>query len=827
MPRALIIERSATLRKSLERRLLERAFETEPMARPTQALEHLQTTRTPPDLVVLGWPEHPPEGLDPLLAWLADTDTPVLLICEQIDSQRSRWVAGRPNASLLTWNQIERLHDVLDASTSADSPFGLETDDREDDSLTILLVDDSRTVRTSYSKLLKEHGYHVIVADNVESGFAMACEQAIDIAIIDYFMPEATGDELCRRLGNDPRTASTLRSILTGSYRDNIIQAGLQAGAIEVMFKNEAQALFLARVDAMRRNVVQRRGLHKRQRHLEGILNAVGDGVYGVDNDGRLTFMNPTARRLLALEGCQLQGNRPHALFHYASADGTAVDEETCFLTAAYTTGESIRQWETVFWSRKGECLPVEGTILPLRIGDRRHGSVVAFRDVSEHLSLQQELLHQATHDTLTGLYNRGHFEDQLNQEIQRVQRTGDCSALVFVDLDRFKYINDTAGHAAGDQLLQEVAKLLQSRLRGSDSLGRIGGDEFAILLRNVKPEQLEHAADAFRQLLVDFDFNHAGKSYNIAGSIGVTRLDTEHDSMEEAMARADHAARIAKEMGRNQTHLFQPSDDRRQLIHQELGWSQRLTQALQQQRFLLLRQPVKWVNNQHSVPSEEMLLRLQEQQRLTRPNAFLSAAERFGLMERIDHWVLQSVIAELGKNQHPEAPVLWVNLAASTLAEPKLAESILHWLAQHQVQGSRLGLEISEATAHRELESLLRLAEAVRPHGVQIGLDDFGGGLGSFTRLRQMPVDQLKMDPEIIHSVHRDNISQEILTATVRVARALGIITIGKCIETHEQAEMARNCGVDGLQGNYIQEPSQTTPGKNPPLQANGTEDC
>jgi diguanylate cyclase (GGDEF)-like protein/PAS domain S-box-containing protein len=801
MPRALIIERSATLRHSLQRRLLERAFECEVARQVDHALELIGERRDDFDLVVLGWPEHTPEAFSTLLQALAEHPTPLILLSDQLKQSRQQWAAKRANCALLSWSQVDRLHDLLDANSDADSPFGLSDSAAPDEAIEILLVDDSRTVRRRYSKLLQGHGYVVSTAEDVASGFAAACEGNFDLAIIDYFMPDNTGDVLCRQIKQDARTSRMLCSILTGSYSDNIIQDGLEAGAIEVMFKNEAEALFLTRVAAMRNTVIQRRGLEHRQRHLEGILNAVGEGVYGVDNAGQLTFMNPTARRLLGLEGAQLRGCEPRGLFHHAGRDGKALDAETCFLTGAYATGESLHQWENVFWSSDGTSIPVEGTILPLRIDDRRRGSVVAFRDVSEQEKLQNELLFQANHDTLTGLFNRGHFEQQVTQEIQRVQRTGDSSALLFIDLDRFKHVNDTAGHAAGDQLLQEVGNLLSSRLRGSDSLGRIGGDEFAILLRNVGLSDLTTAADAFRRLLVDYDFEHEGKTYLVAGSIGVTLIDTQGDSLEEVMARADHAARTAKEAGRNQTHIFQPEDDTRSETHQALGWSQRLSDALEHDRFALHQQTI--VSCSHGGDETEVLLRLVENERIIRPSAFLPAAERFGLAEAIDCWVLENSLLTLAERgaQHR----IWINLTASSLADEALGQQIIGWLSRYGVEGSQLGLELDEAAAIRQSEGLRKLADTLSPYGVVFGLDNFGASLGSFNRLRQLPVSQIKLDAELISALGTDDTQQAMLAASASIAKTMAVRTIVKGLETAAQADIAKRCKVDGLQGEFL----------------------
>jgi PAS domain S-box-containing protein len=231
--------------------------------------------------------------------------------------------------------------------------------------------------------------------------------------------------------------------------------------------------------------------LRSHGRRLGGILSSVGDGVYGVDNNGRITFMNLTARQIQGFEGEEeYLTTAPHALFHGAFHDGTAIPGESCYLTRAYASGEKVNNWQTVFWNTARRPLPVECTVLPLHIDGSREGSVVAFRDVSERKLMEEELRWQANHDSLTKLLNRNYFENQLEQEVHRLSRSRESSALLYLDLDQFKYINDTAGHAAGNRLLIEVGHALQTRLRASDTLARLGGDEFAIIIGRPTPRR-------------------------------------------------------------------------------------------------------------------------------------------------------------------------------------------------------------------------------------------------------------------------------------------------------------------------------------------------
>ncbi|PSQ93594.1 MAG: two-component system response regulator, partial [Proteobacteria bacterium SW_6_67_9] len=481
MRRILLIEQSATRRHALARQFPRDSFDTQVIATYEEALTRLKDPEAQFDAIVLGWPEQAAAITDELLALLgqeAYRRLAVVVLSDSHESAQVNWITERPGTALLLWEEHREIREVLarvwrrlPQSEEIDTTVPGESGDTR--GIRILLVDDSPTARYTYRQLLTNNGYEVTTADSVDE----------------------TGDVLCQRLRQDPRTYHITVSVLTGTYVDHVIADNLAAGAVECMFKNEADELFLARVAAMSRSIRARRSVERERRYLEGILSSVGDGVFGVDNAGRLSFMNPVARTILDFHPSDdIIGREARALFHYADAYGRPCTPEDCFLSQAYLSGERLTNWQTYFWTRKRQPVPVEGTLYPLTIDGERYGSVVAFRDITERRLLEDQLRWQANHDALTRLLNRHYFEQSLHHEFQRIARSGGTSALVFVDLDQFKYINDTAGHAGGDQLLLEVSRRLSTRLRGSDILARLGGDEFALLLHDVDASRIAQA---------------------------------------------------------------------------------------------------------------------------------------------------------------------------------------------------------------------------------------------------------------------------------------------------------------------------------------------
>ena len=626
--------------------------------------------------VIVGWPTQDSDrdfkALTNKLREHVVSHLAVLLMSESMSSSAVGWLKHRKRSALLLWSDYSEVPDALGRLLDPHRQRRVNfLEELADHHLRVLFVDDSPTVRIAFRRLLMKHGFLVETAATVAEGYARALESQFDIAIIDYFMPEQNGTALVAKLKANPATQSIMSAVITGTYSDTVINDSLVAGAVECIFKSEAKELFLTRIASMARAIVDRKSIDNERRRLEGILSSVGDGVYGVDTAGIIQFANPAALEILGFTSeDQLVGSSAYELFHSRHEDGSRMQMDTCFLSQCYSSGNQVAGWQTSFWSRSGRVLPVECTVYPLEINGARQGSVVAFRDVSARKILEEELRWQATHDSLTKLANRSHFEDELEQEVHRLKRGDQISALLFVDLDRFKYINDTAGHVAGDRLLVEVANRLRKRLRMSDSLARIGGDEYAIILRNVRAESVVTTAEQFRLSLEDAPFIHEGKQYIISATIGIALMDRHTPAPGEAMANADIACHLAKAEGRNRVHVFSQEGDERVAMDMELGWSARLKQALKHDHFELIFQPI--VNTSQidfdQLPAEEgglwqkaksgefqefeTLLRLRDPDgKLIAPDAFLPTAERFNLMRQIDQWVIDRAFSELG---HP-----------------------------------------------------------------------------------------------------------------------------------------------------------------------------
>ncbi|TNF36347.1 MAG: GGDEF domain-containing response regulator, partial [Gammaproteobacteria bacterium] len=673
-------------------------------------------------------------------------------------------------------------------------------------------------------RLLERHGYITETAESVQDALDQAQKKPIDVVITDYFMPDENGDVLCQKLRDNPKTAGIRTAVITGTYLDEVIKDCLDAGAVECMFKNEAEELFLARIAAMSRFINVQKNIEAEHSRLSGILESVGEGVYGVDNDGNITFVNPAALKIMGKrDAASVIGKSAKQVFHYNVSDDLRNDR----LYRAYGKSVELRCWETSFHHRDGNPVPVECTVYPLHINKKQQGSVVAFRDISERKMLEEKLHWQATHDHLTGLHNRRFFEDQLDSEIKQLNRNAASHALLYLDLDRFKYINDTAGHEAGDNLLIDVSRILTSSLRKEDVLARLGGDEFAIILRNVDDKLAKQIAESHRRALDKFNFIHGGQAYNIHASIGVAMMDAKGMTSGDALANADIACHIAKRSGRNQVHMYEPSSDEKNIMGTELGWSKRLRDAVKNNGFVLHYQPILDMEyiNLHNLPAEdgaiwqryssksknplhfELLLRMKgEGGVLYNPDSFIPTAERFNLMRDVDVWVLEEALQRLERCRQSRPEITFsINLSGNSINSSDSLKNIKSIIRDAGEISTGIVFEVTETCAINNFDSANAFIDELKALGCRFSLDDFGSGFCSFSQLKCLPADFVKIDGQFVKGMARGSIDRAIVTAMNDVAHSLGRYTVAEYVESPEILRLLKICGVDRVQGHYV----------------------
>lgn len=430
-----------------------------------------------------------------------------------------------------------------------------------------------------------------------------------------------------------------------------------------------------------------------------------------------------------------------------------------------------------------------------------------------EHRRAEATIYHMAFHDPLTGLFNRHFFEQRLTQALQTVRIGGVGHVLLYLDLDQFKVVNDTCGHIAGDELLKQLAFLLQSQLRESDILARLGGDEFGLLLEGCPRDHAEHIATKLLQAINEFRFSWSGKSFAVGGSIGLVPISTSDTNVSELLRSADIACYAAKDLGRNRIHIY--SEDDTELLRRqgEMQWVSRINAALDEGRFLLYRQsivPLKY--GQGHGESCEMLLRLlDENGNLVLPGAFLSAAERYNLASAIDRWVVQHLLSTIAMTRDLGLPIpelFFVNISGATLNDGSFFDFVREQLARTRLPASRLCLEITETAAIANLSRAVQFIENFRREGCYFALDDFGAGLSSFSYLKTIPVDYLKIDGHFVKNILNDPINRAIVESINQIGHVAGLKTIAEFVEEELIRQQLTNIGVDFAQGYALHRP-------------------
>ena len=424
--------------------------------------------------------------------------------------------------------------------------------------------------------------------------------------------------------------------------------------------------------------------------------------------------------------------------------------------------------------------------------------------DISEQRQLTELLTYQASHDALTELFNRREFERQVEQALARVAAGGPPSALLYIDLDQFKVINDTSGHVAGDQLLSQLALVMREQMRAGEVLARLGGDEFGVLAGNADRSEIMRLADRLRTHIDGYVFVWERRTYTISASIGVVMIDDPSSTLKDLFAQADTACYMAKESGRNRIHLFLKEDDETTRRHGEMEWVNRLRWALDEGRLLLYYQQLqslKGDDGQHI----ELLLRLRDEDgAVVMPGAFLPAAERYGLMPLIDRWVIENALANFNR-LHVDGPLLRscaINLSGASIDDESLAERILELLRLYDVAPDRVCFEITETLAVRDMAQTVRFIDRLRQVGCRIALDDFGAGMSSFGYLKNLPIDVIKIDGSFIRDMATDPMSLAIVRAVADIGHQRGLEVIAEWVTDGATVGLLRGIGVDYAQG-------------------------
>lgn len=546
-------------------------------------------------------------------------------------------------------------------------------------------------------------------------------------------------------------------------------------------------------------------------------LESIGDGVITTDVDGAIAYMNPAAESLTHWKAAQAQGLPLAALFNLldenAQAEGFALIEH---ILGGQLTGGS--EHSKLIQCLDGSTVSVTLVGAPIRSAGKVSGAVLVLHDMTQERQYIANLSWQATHDALTGLANRREFEFRLEQVLHGIGRQQSGHALMFLDLDQFKLVNDTCGHAAGDELLRHICALLQSDLREGDTLARLGGDEFGILLENCPPLVAEKIAESLRRTVQNLHFVWKGRPFVTTVSIGLVHISHIPTTLETSLRAADMACYMAKEKGRNRVQVYHADDSELSLRFGEMAWIQRLHMALEENRFCLYAQEIAALGHTEAGAGHiEILLRLHDEAgRIILPDSFIPAAERYGLMTSLDRWVVENVFKLIARCmiERPGRPMAMcaINLSGITIGDDDFLSFLREKFNAYGIPPSMICFEITETSAISNLGSAIRFINELKALGCFFSLDDFCAGMSSFAYLKHLPVDFLKIDGSFVKDMLDDPINRAMVEVINHIGHVMGKRTIAEFVETPHIEQALLEIGVDYAQGYLIERPQLFT---------------
>ncbi|MGD8567777.1 MAG: EAL domain-containing protein [Gammaproteobacteria bacterium] len=556
--------------------------------------------------------------------------------------------------------------------------------------------------------------------------------------------------------------------------------------------------------------------LYEAKEQAEVTLHAIGDAVITTNSAGEVVYLNPAAEHLTGWRHEDAVGRNIAEVYCVKDENGKNTVDHPIYQGKIDGQAMALHP-HCILTSRDENEYIVKDTSSPLyNHGGNKFGMVLVSRDVTHERTLANQLSWQARHDSLTGLANRRQFEHTLMTLLSNFDVEGAKHALLYLDLDQFKLVNDTCGHIAGDELLKQIVILLKSNIREADLLARLGGDEFGLILEGCPMDKAERIANQLVEAVREFRFVWKGKVFSLGVSIGLAMIDEHRRDAETVLSAADAACFIAKDKGRNRVWIHQLDDAEVAQRHGEMEWASKINTALEENRFLLYYQKVQPITENDGRHYYEFLVRMvNEAGEIISPMSFIPAAERYGTMVAIDRWVLRRVFSWLGKNSQKIKPhdVYSINLSGQSLCDDSFLQFCVSEIVNSKIDPRNICFEITETAAISNWSHASAFVTALKSRGCRFALDDFGSGMSSFNYLKNLPVDYIKIDGAFVSDMLTDSVDQVMVNAINQIGQSMGIKTIAEFVENQEILEMLKQMHVDFAQGFGVHVPEALEP--------------
>jgi diguanylate cyclase (GGDEF)-like protein/PAS domain S-box-containing protein len=704
-------------------------------------------------------------------------------------------IPGDPDAAQLA-NTINRLFDAV-----GERDEKIQGRDR-------LFTDFARTL----PEIVIVHDEKILLAnESAASLIGLESPQLIGRDVADLVKPAYRAlfrNTMAKRLAGENVPRRLEIQLINGN------EAGLwvEAQSSNIEFHGRPAILTVARDVSHRKSLEV--SLSRSKRQAQYTLESIAEGVITTDNDGLIDYMNQSAETLIGTNRDDAAGHRVGELF-------TLVDDAD-----RRPLGDPVERClamrRRVNMGRRAVMVTVDGehehsieiTASPIRgPGSSISGTVVVFHDVGEIRGLTQKMSYQATHDPLTGLVNRREFERRLDEAMDDAHAEEAVHMLFYMDLDRFKAVNDSCGHLAGDNMLREVASLIKEQVRDSDFVGRLGGDEFGALLIGCPIEKARQIASDICNAIADYRFVWKDKIFNIGISIGLVEISHVSGTLQDVMSAADSACYVAKQEGRGKVHVYSARDEAIARERGDIQWLRQLQAALHEDKFQLAVQPIIAMSGGvESGPATEVFIRLPDAHgRITDTAEFLRPAERYQLMPQIDRWVVNAALTALssGEIKLASGRSCALNLSGQTLGDESFLGFVVEALDHTGVAPSSICFEVTEKAILSNVQHAQRFIEVLHGIGCEFSLDDFGSGMGSFSSLKHLPIDYLKIDGTYTRNLQADEVNPEMVLAMIQLARTMQFRIVAEEVEHQEDFDWLRNVGVDFVQGHFIEPPA------------------
>ena len=682
----------------------------------------------------------------------------------------------------------------------------------------ILIVDDQKANLVALEATLADlDNVEIISATSGPEALSILLKQTVAMVLLDVQMPGMDGFEVASYMRQRSKTRHIPIIFLTAiNKEESYMFKGYESGGVDFMFKPFDPFVLLSKVRIFLE-------LDGRQRQLEDalsklkqvktsnevLLRSVGEGIIGVCLKGTITFVNPAAEMILGVHSSALIGQH---LYEAVNVSTHHAEKTGWFHTKLYKACSEGRAFHTdvgVFRSHHDKMLPVEYTASPTHSPSGKFdGAVIVFKDITERKKIEEKLHYMAQYDALTELGNRNLFSSALNNSITYSDHSGQSFALLFMDLDRFKQVNDTLGHDAGDELLKEVAIRVAQCIRDSDILCRLGGDEFTVIING---EYAEKASVRVSEKLIQAlsqPFEIFGQELYVGASIGIVYYPEMGKDTSELIRNADMAMYQAKHEGRNRYRVFEP--DMKTQVEESMALEVELRRAVETMDFQLHYQP-KFDMTNGQVVGAEALLRWKVGDKMISPATFIPIAEETGLINGIGRWVFETAAVQVKqwstRFDLPEGFRISVNMSVQQLQDPDLVRVMGSFIDAANIDPGLLEIEITESLFLERTEVNLRNLAGIRGLGSGIALDDFGTGYSSMGYLAQLPLTVLKIDKTFVDDVHKPQ-GSAIISAVVALARGLGVDVIAEGVEQEDQASRLIELGCVTAQGFYYSKP-------------------